>query len=256
MRWLLVALFTTAAAFAAGQGAQLPDGDGKAIVNAACTTCHGVDLITAKSASRADWAGTVDRMKTYGVTLDATQTTTVVDYLAKSFGPKGATPAPAAPAGAPAAQDSAAADAAGKALVDNKCAGCHGLDLITGKTASRVDWTATLDRMKSYGASLDDKETTTMLDYLLKHYGPKDQAAAAPARPAAAAAAAAPDAGKNLLNASCTNCHDLDLVTNRTGSESEWQEVVDRMNARGAGVVEKDVPVLVAYLAKTYPNKK
>jgi hypothetical protein len=45
------------------------------------------------------------------------------------------------------------------------------------------------------------------------------------------------------------------LVTNRTGSEAEWQEVVDRMNARGAGVVEKDVPVLVAYLAKTYPNK-
>jgi len=251
MRWLLVALFTTAAAFGAGQGAQLPDGEGKAIVNAACTTCHGVDLITAKSASRADWSGTVDRMKTYGVTLDATQTTTVIDYLAKSFGPKGA--APATPA-APASQDSAAADAAGKALVDNKCAGCHGLDLITGKTANRVDWTATLDRMKSYGAALDDKETATMLDYLLKHYGPKDQAAAAPT--AATAAAAAPDAGKNVLNASCTNCHDLDLVTNRTGSQAEWQEVVDRMNARGAGVAEKDIPVLVAYLAKTYPPKK
>jgi cytochrome c5 len=253
MRWLLVALFTTAAAFAAGQGAQLPDGDGKAIVNAACTTCHGVDLITAKSVSRADWAGTVDRMKTNGVTQDATQTTTVIDYLAKSFGPKGAAPAPA-PGAAPASQDSAAADAAGKALVDNKCAGCHGLDLITGKTANRVDWTATLDRMKSYGASLDDKETATMLDYLLKHYGPKDQAAAAPTP--AAAAAAAPDAGKNLLTASCTSCHDLDLVTNRTGSVAEWQEVVDRMNARGAGLAEKDIPVLVAYLAKTYPTKK
>ena len=253
MRWLLVALFTTAAALAAGQNAQLPDGDGKAIVSAACTTCHGVDLITAKSVSRADWAGTVDRMKTYGVTLDATQTTTVIDYLAKSFGPKGA--APTAPA-APASQDSAAADAAGKALIDEKCAGCHGLDLITGKTANRVDWTATLDRMKSYGASLDDKQTTTMLDYLLKHYGPKEQAAAPAPGPAAAAAAAAPDAGKNILNASCANCHDLDLVTNRTGSEAEWREVVERMNARGAAVADKDVAVLVSYLAKTYPNKK
>lgn len=251
MRWLLVALFTTAAAFAAGQGAQLPDGDGKAIVNAACTTCHGVDVITAKSASREDWSGTVDRMKTYGASLDATQTNTVIDYLAKSFGPKGATPAPAA---APASQDSAAADAAGKALIDEKCAGCHGVDLITGKQASKVDWTATLDRMKSYGASLDDKQTSTLLDYLVKHYGPKDAAAAAPA-PAPAAAANA-DAGKNLLNNSCANCHDLDLVSNRTGSQAEWQEVVERMNARGAGLADKDVAVLVSYLAKTYPNKK
>jgi cytochrome c5 len=249
MKWLLVALFTTAAALAAGQTAQLPDGEGKAIVNAACTSCHGVDLITAKTASRADWAGTVDRMKTYGVTLDAAQTTSVIDYLARSFGPKGA--APTAPA-APASQASAAADAAGKALVDEKCAGCHGLDLITGKQANKVEWTATLDRMKSYGTVMDDKQTATMLDYLLKHYGPKDAAAAAPAAPGAATA----DAGKNILNASCANCHDLDLVTNRTGSEAEWQEVVDRMNARGAAVAEKDVPVLVAYLAKTYPNKK
>jgi mono/diheme cytochrome c family protein len=186
-------------------------------------------------------------MKTYGVTLDNAQTTTVVDYLAKSFGPKGA--APATPAGPAASQDSAAADAAGKAMVDEKCASCHGLDLITGKQANKVEWTATLDRMKSYGASLDDKQTAALLDYLLKHYGPKDAAAASPA-PAAA------DAGKNILNASCANCHDLDLVTNRTGSEAEWREVVDRMNGRGAGVAEKDIPVLVSYLAKTYPNKK
>jgi mono/diheme cytochrome c family protein len=184
-------------------------------------------------------------MKTYGATLDATQTTTVVDYLAKSFGPKGA--APATPA-APASQDSAGADAAGKALVDEKCAACHGLDLITAKQSNKVEWTAILDRMKSYGASLDDKQTSTLLDYLLKNYGPKDAAAATPA--------AAADAGKNILNASCATCHDLDLVSSRTGSEAEWREVVDRMNARGAGVSEKDVPTLVGYLAKTYPNKK
>ena len=249
MRWLLVALFTSAAAMAAGRQS-LPDGDGKAIINNACTTCHGVDVITAKSASREDWVGTLDRMKTYGATLDAKQNTTVLDYLVKNFGPKGGAPAggPAAPA-----QDSAALDAAGKALIDEKCVSCHGADLITGKQANKVDWTATIDRMKSYGAQLDDKQNATLLDYLLKHYGPKEQAAAAPA---AGATAAAADAGKKILTDSCANCHDLDLVSGRTGSESEWREVVDRMNARGAGVAEKDVPVLVSYLAKTYPNKK
>src|SRR4029434_3602258 len=105
MRWLLVALFTTAAVMAAGRQS-LPDGDGKAIINNACTTCHGVDLITGKSASREDWAGTLDRMKTYGASLDAKQNTTVLDYLVKNSGPRGA--APPGGAAAPPAQDSAA----------------------------------------------------------------------------------------------------------------------------------------------------
>src|SRR5690349_10002379 len=99
MRWLLVALFTTVAAVAAGQNGSLPDGDGKAIVTNTCASCHGLDLITAKQSSKDDWAGIVDRMKTYGATLDAKQTTTVVEYLAKSFGPKGAAAAPAAAQG-------------------------------------------------------------------------------------------------------------------------------------------------------------
>jgi hypothetical protein len=59
-----------------------------------------------------------------------------------------------------------------------------------------------------------------------------------------------------MLDAFCANCHDLDIVSARTGSEAEWREVVERMNARGAGVAEKDVPVMVDYLVKTYPNKK
>jgi len=89
----------------------------------------------------------------------------------------------------------------------------------------------------------------------LKHYGTKDAAPPAPVVPGPASNASA-DAGKKILTDSCANCHDLDLVAGRTGSPSEWQEVVERMNSRGAGVAEKDVPVLVDYLAKTYSNKK
>jgi cytochrome c5 len=249
MRWLLVALFTTAAAFAAGQA--LPDGDGKEIVSGTCGSCHGVDLITAKNSSREDWSGVVDRMKGYGANLDAKQTTTLLDYLAKNFGPKGAAPgAPAAPAGAPAAggQDD---DAAGKALVNGLCSSCHGADLITAKQSTRGEWESIVDRMKGYGANLDDKQLKTLLDYLAKAYGPKQQAAATTAAPAAASA----DAGKAILENSCGNCHDLDLVSNRTGTQAEWQDIVDRMNGRGAGIAEKDLPVLVQYLTKTYPPK-
>jgi cytochrome c5 len=240
MRWLLLAFFTTAAALAGAQNVALPEGDGKAIVSGACTSCHGLDLITAKKSTRAEWSQVVDRMKTYGTTLDATQTTTVIDYLTRSFGPAGA----AAPA--PAAQGGDAA-AAGKALMNGLCASCHGVDVITAKQASRNEWKDVVDRMKGYGATLDEKQNATLLDYLEKNHGPKQ---------AATATTAGADAGKTILEQSCANCHDLDLVSNRTGTQAEWQEVVDRMNGRGASVAEKDVPALVQYLTKMYPPKK
>jgi cytochrome c5 len=233
MKWILVALLTTAAAMAAGQNATLPEGEGKSVINSACTSCHGVDLITAKTGTRDEWAAIVERMKTYGTNLSTAQTTTVVDYLAKSFGPKGATPAAAAQTDA---------DAAGKALVDGVCASCHAADLTTSKQATRAEWAQVVETMKGYGASLDEKQTATLLDYLEKHHGLKS-------------AAASEVDGKKLLEGFCANCHDLDIVSARTGTQAEWQEVVERMNGRGAGVPDKDIPLMVQYLVKTYPSK-
>jgi len=239
MRWLFIALFTTAVAVAAGQNASLPDGDGKAIVTGSCAGCHGLDLITAKQASKEDWAGVVDRMKTYGATLSAAQTTTVVDYLAKSFPPKGAAPAAAA------AGQAGASDTEAKALVSGACSSCHGADLITSKKADKSEWTGIVDRMKTYGATLTGAQTTLLVDYLARTYGTG----------AAPATASKDDPGKATLENFCGSCHDLDLVSGRKGTKAEWQDIVDRMNARGAGVPDKDVAPLVEYLFKTYGTK-
>jgi cytochrome c5 len=241
MRWLLAALLTSAVAFAAGQN--LPDGDGKAIVTGACTSCHGADVIVAKKASKADWQSVVDRMRTYGATLTDPQAVTVVDYLAKNFAPAGAAPA----AGAQAANNNN--DDAAKALVNGVCASCHGTDVITAKKASKADWQSVVDRMKSYGATLTDPQTTMLVDYLAKTYGTATAAAGAPA------VAAKDDPGKATLEAYCGGCHDLDLVTTKKDTQSGWQDTVDRMNGRGAGVPDKEVGPLVQYLAKTYGTK-
>ena len=236
MKWILVALLTTAAVLA-GQNATLPEGEGKAVINSACTSCHGVDLITGRTATREEWVAIVDRMKTYGTNLSAAQTTTVIDYLAKSFGKGGAAPAP----GAQTAQNS---DEAGKALLNGVCASCHAADLTTSKQATRAEWEQVIDTMKGYGATLDAAQTATLLDYLEKNHGMKTAAASSDAE------------GKKLLDNFCANCHDLDLVSGRTGTQAEWQEIVERMNGRGAGVPDKDIPAMVQYLVKMYPPKK
>jgi hypothetical protein len=141
-----------------------------------------------------------------------------------------------------------------KALVSGVCAGCHGADLTTDKKASKSEWQGIVDRMKTYGASLTEAQTVALVDYLARNYGttPPPAAAAASAAPAAAAKE---DPGKAMLDGFCGTCHDLDLVSGRKGTVAEWQDIVDRMNGRGAGVPDKDVPALVQYLAKTYGTK-
>jgi hypothetical protein len=58
-----------------------------------------------------------------------------------------------------------------------------------------------------------------------------------------------------ILEASCTTCHDLDLVSSARYNKDEWQGVVTSMVAKGASIGEKDVPVLVEFLEKTYSKK-
>jgi hypothetical protein len=57
--------------------------------------------------------------------------------------------------------------------------------------------------------------------------------------------------GKKILLASCTACHDLKEVTKFRGfyTKPEWRDIVDTMIQYGANVEDKDVAVLVDYLA-------
>ena len=62
-----------------------------------------------------------------------------------------------------------------------------------------------------------------------------------------------PGEGKRILEASCTACHDLTEVTKFRGyyTRDEWRDIVRTMIEYGAKVQDRDVAVLVDYLAKT-----
>jgi hypothetical protein len=57
-----------------------------------------------------------------------------------------------------------------------------------------------------------------------------------------------------LLQQNCTRCHNLDRVTNSRHTAQEWQAIVERMVGKGAQLSPDQIPVVVNYLAATYPK--
>src|SRR5262245_37610164 len=120
--WIWATLALATMAFAAVQDPQLPDGDGKKILQAACSACHGLDGVVRLHLDKAGWEGLVSSMVSNGAQVDAKDMPVLIDYLVKNFGP-------AQPAGQAAQSGSSDADA--KKILENNCTTCHDLDLVS-----------------------------------------------------------------------------------------------------------------------------
>jgi cytochrome c oxidase cbb3-type subunit III len=109
--------------------------EGKAIVAAACLSCHGEDLLAQQRLPKEKWAATVKKMTGWGANLDSTDTAALVTYLAAMYGPD-AGPWQPPPISAAAAQSAlepepdgayAGGDGArGREVYVAKCSACHG----------------------------------------------------------------------------------------------------------------------------------
>ena len=171
-QWLSITALTAAVAFAATQDVKLPDGEGKTILNTSCVSCHGLEVYAGKQATKDDWKGIISRMQGYGTSIDAKQSEILADYLTANFGKPDANAKPGEPA-APGAPAPATDDAATKKLLDTACGGCHGLDLVEGRTGTQAEWQDVVDRMIGRGAVVAEKEVAPLVQYLTKTYGPK-----------------------------------------------------------------------------------
>jgi len=65
----------------------LPPGDGQEIVQQKCGGCHALKVVTSKRASEQQWSTLVNQMVTRGAEIEDEDIQTVIDYLAKNFGP-------------------------------------------------------------------------------------------------------------------------------------------------------------------------
>lgn len=66
----------------------LPEGDGKADVEAACYACHSSDLLVQQRLTEKQWTATVEKMERWGAVVPAGRKDAVVRYLERNFGPR------------------------------------------------------------------------------------------------------------------------------------------------------------------------
>ena len=62
---------------------QLPEGNGKRVVEAVCAACHTLRNVTDSRRTAKQWEGIVDSMISFGAPLQEDEIETVVQYLAK-----------------------------------------------------------------------------------------------------------------------------------------------------------------------------
>jgi cytochrome c5 len=61
-----------------------------------------------------------------------------------------------------------------------------------------------------------------------------------------------PERGEQIMNASCTRCHDLRPIETQALDEAGWSKVVKSKVEQGAEVKAEDVPLLVEFLVKRH----
>ncbi|MGH9783988.1 MAG: virginiamycin B lyase family protein, partial [Terriglobia bacterium] len=85
MRPMLLSVIFLCATVSAQSQTALPEGAGKAIVEAKCTMCHELNRVTNARMPRGDWQTTINRMVDFGAALTPDERAVVADYLATNF---------------------------------------------------------------------------------------------------------------------------------------------------------------------------
>jgi cytochrome c5 len=184
---------------------ELPDGDGKTIATEFCQDCHKLTNVTKARKDPDDWHDTVQLMMDRGARLPQDKFDTLVQYLAKNFGPQTAAPAAgSAPAASPPSDTSPATAAQapkpvelpegdGKAIATEFCQDCHKLTNLTKARKDSDDWHDTVQLMLDRGARLPQDKVDTLVEYLAKNFRPKaDAAISGTGSPDASPAASSP----------------------------------------------------------------
>jgi cytochrome c5 len=123
----------------------------------------------------------------------------------------------------------------GEQIMNASCRTCHDLRPIDTQAMDEEGWTKRVRMDIEKGAKVDKADVPVLVDYLVRAHGPL------------------PDGpGKEILLNTCTQCHDLMRIRRQGRSPEGWLEILDAMLNEGAPLPEKDLPVILRYLARNF----
>jgi mono/diheme cytochrome c family protein len=109
----------------------------KAVFEKTCSVCHSLDRPNSKTLDAAGWNAILNNMKMNGAALDDTSRPMIFAWLMA------------------------------KSTFQTTCSQCHGTDRPLGKSKSRADWTATVQRMAAKKPGhISDADAATIAAYL------------------------------------------------------------------------------------------
>jgi mono/diheme cytochrome c family protein len=158
---LLLASDVTVAGQRAGD--QLPPGEGRELVAAACSQCHGLQTIAAMRDGPMGWKVYLYDMILRGAQLNSREADIVLQYLVKNLGATAPKPASTASIALP--------NAPGKELVETRCAVCHDLGRVTAVKRQKTDWDRVISDMVARGAAIPPDEIRIISSYLVAQFG-------------------------------------------------------------------------------------
>jgi cytochrome c5 len=134
----------------------------------------------------------------------------------------------------------------GRDIVAVACSQCHYLGTIAKIRDGAAGWRIYVNNMVLRGAQLTPPEIDKVVDYLALNLGPGINL------PAAKAVTLPDGQGKDLVQARCGLCHDLERVAAIKRQKKDWPAIVGNMVTWGATATPEEAKTISDYLATNF----
>jgi cytochrome c5 len=156
---------------------QLPEGEGREIVQRVCTSCHSLVPVLMKRDGEGGWRHTVTRMVLQRqAQLLPEEFETVVRYLSTRVGPgtnlmqTGVLPPGSMAGGAATAKEVRLPDGPGREIVQARCSLCHDLGRVVSVRRTKEEWDSLTRNMIGRGPQASEAQVQTLISYFTTNF--------------------------------------------------------------------------------------
>ena len=160
--WLVLTVAFAALSMAVPQ--ELPEGEGKKLLEERCASCHSLKPVVSLKQSQGAWKELLVKMVGYGAQLDGKEVDVATEYLTKHFGPESS---------AAAAKPDSPEEKTARRYIEGICSSCHDAGLIRATEATKKEWFDIVTRMNGLDAGVSPRDVDLLADYLASKYGRK-----------------------------------------------------------------------------------